>query len=142
MENHVANWGPRPLLAALGWIFAIVSAVLAVLLSLNGDQAGPLLLAVATLAAIAFASYTSFAKPRLRADRTGLRVRTLKGAYSFDWQEVTVELVTTRRLGRDATTVEIDTAPRAPHLIILGRLELDADPADVLEVLNDLRGQA
>lgn len=106
---------------------------------LSGDRAGPLLLAVATIAAIAFASYTGFARPRLAADHTGLRVRTLAGTHSFGWPEVSATLVTTRRLGRDVPTLELDTGDRSPQLIVLGKLELDAEPADVLDELNALR---
>jgi hypothetical protein len=47
-----------------------------------------------------------------------------------------VRLRTTRRLGRDALTLEIDGDD---HLIVLGWMELGEDPRDVLAVLSALR---
>lgn len=114
-------------------------AAVAVVLLLRGDAAGPLLFAVATVAALVFGCYTSFGRPRLAADSAGLRVRTFGGTHELAWAEVRAKIVTTRRLGRDVRTLELETGDRPPHLIVFGRLELDADPADVLETLNTLR---
>lgn len=120
---------------------AAVFAAVAVVLLFRGDTAGPLLFAVATVAALALGGYTSFGRPRLAADSAGLRVRTLGGTHAFAWDEVRTTVVTTHRLGRDVRTLELDTGDRPPHLIVFGRLELDADPADVLETLDTLRPQ-
>lgn len=138
MDNRVV-WAPPALLAVISWVLAPAFAAVAVVFGLGGDAAGPLLFAVATLAAVAFGCYTSFARPRLAADSTGLRVRTLGGRHDFAWGEVRAKVVTTRRLGRDVPTLEIDTGNKPPHLIVFGRLELDADPANVLETLDTLR---
>lgn len=138
MENRVV-WAPRVALGVVAWAAGAVFAAVTVVLLLGGDTAGPLLFAVATLGAVAFGCYTSFGRPRLVADPTGLRVRTLGSAYGFAWGDVRTKVVTTPRLGREVRTLEIDTGDRPPHLIVLGRLELDADPADVLETLDALR---
>lgn len=139
MENDAASWAPTRLLSLLAWALSAACAAVSVLRVLNGDRAGPLLFAVATLLVAAFACYTSFARPRLAADRSGLRVRTLTASHDIAWGEVVTRTVTTHRLGREVRTLELDTGDRPPHLIVLGRLELGADPTDVLETLDALR---
>lgn len=134
--DDVVSWAPRPLLGAVFWVSAAAFAVLAVLTLLAGNNTGPILLGLAALATAALGCYTSFARPRLAADRTGLRIRTLLGTHDFGWAHVTAKVATTRRLGREVHTLEIDTGEHAPHLVVLGRLELDAEPADVLEAIN------
>ena len=84
--------------------------------------------------------YTAVARPRLAADQDGITVRGLTGARSWRWAEVNVRLVRTRRLGRDAATLEVDADnAEQPALIVLGRLDLGADPEDVVEELLALR---
>lgn len=138
MENRVV-WAPRVALGVVAWVAGAVFAAMTVVLLIGGDTAGPLLFAVATLGAVAFGCYTSFGRPRLAADSAGLRVRTLGSTRDLAWGDVRTKVVSTRRLGRDVHTLELDTGDRPPHLIVFGRLELDADPADVLETLETLR---
>lgn len=140
MDNRVESWAPARSVAVVAWSFAAVCLLATALLLVSGDSAGPILLGTATIALVALACYTTFARPRLAADHAGLRVRTLAGIHRFGWSEVAVRLATTRRLGREVTTLEIDAAEHDPPLIVLGRLELDADPADVLSALDELRG--
>lgn len=136
MDNPRASWAPSPVLAGLGWLLTAACAVLAVVFGLAGDGPGAVLFAVLALVAALLACYTSLARPRLAADTDGLRVRTMGGAKRFAWPEVRVRLVTTRRLGRDVGTLELEAGET---LLILGRLELGADPYDVLETLDTLR---
>lgn len=139
MENRSESWAPQRILCVIGCIAAVVFAGVGVLLLAGGDRAGPVLLGVATLAALALACYTGLARPRLAADNTGIRLRTLAGTHDFSWHEISASVASTRRLGRDVATLELDSGERPPHLFVLGRLELNAEPADVLDTLNELR---
>jgi hypothetical protein len=52
-----------------------------------------------------------------------------------------VRVLRVRRLGRDSSLLEIDTqnADGDEHLLVFGRLDLDADPEDVAVGLLELR---
>lgn len=124
---------------ALAWLLAAVFLTTAAVLLLHGDKPGALLAALATLASIAVGSHTSLARPRLAAGKSGIRIRTLGGSYEFAWDEVEIRAAATQRLGRSSNTLEIDTGDRPPHLVVFGRFELDAEPAEVIDTLQDLR---
>jgi hypothetical protein len=80
--------------------------------------------------------FGTVARPRLAADAAGITVRSLTGRRHWNWADVTVRLVHTRRLGRDMPTVELDADP---DLVVLGWLDLGADPADVVDAISALR---
>jgi hypothetical protein len=115
-------------IAAAGW--AVIT----------DDPPGRVLIgAVAVLLALA-GLYASVARPRLSADQDGLAVRGLTGSRRWAWAEVNVRLVRTRRLGRDSSALEVDADnAEPPALVVLGRLELGADPEDVVDELLALR---
>lgn len=136
MDNSSASWAPRPVLLVLGWLVAAAVAAGAVLSASADDKAGALLLGVAALGVGAFTAHGSLIRPRLAADVTGIRARTMAGTVELSWPETRLRLRTTRRLGRDGVTLEVDSAD---HLLVLGRLELGEDPRDVLEALGTLR---
>lgn len=94
-----------------------------------------MLFGVATLALAAAASHGTFVRPRLTADGDGVRVRTLSGSRRLFWDEVTIRVATTRRLGRDVAVLEIES----DQLQVFGWIELGADPRDVHEQLLALR---
>ena len=52
-----------------------------------------------------------------------------------------MRLLRTRRLGRETTLLQVDTvnAGGDERLLLFGRLDLDADPEDVLQELRLLR---
>lgn len=91
---------------------------------------------VVLVLAVASGSAT-IARPRLRADSGGLTVRTLRGARSWPWSAVEFRVRRTARLGRTTELLEIDTAD--DQLVVLGKLDLGADPRDVAEELVELR---
>ncbi|MGB3437942.1 MAG: PH domain-containing protein [Actinophytocola sp.] len=121
----------------LAWALAAAACGWA---AFTDDPPGRVLLAAVALL-LAFAGvYTSIARPRLAADQDGITVRGLTGTRRWVWAEVNVRLVRTRRLGRDAATLEVDADnAEPPALVVLGRLELGADPEDVVEELLALR---
>ncbi|VVJ23521.1 Uncharacterised protein [Amycolatopsis camponoti] len=104
----------------------------------TGDRGGLVLFALATLAAGAFAAHSTLVRPRLAADAEGLVARTLSGAHRLPWAQTRTRLRTTRRLGRDGVTLEIE---HEDELYVFGWLDLGEDPRDVLDVLSTLRAR-
>jgi len=102
----------------------------------GSDPMGAILFGLAAIASGAFAAQGTLLRPRLTADVHGISTRTMSGTVKLDWAQTRVRLRTTRRLGRDALTLEIDGDD---HLIVLGWMELGEDPRDVLAVLSALR---
>jgi hypothetical protein len=137
------EWSPAPGLVVIGWILTAVAAAACVTLWLTGsDPAGRLLAGVAAVGAGIAALFGTRARPRLRADADGLTVGGLTRSRHHPWPFVTnVRLLRTRRLGRETVLLEVDTVSASgdERLLLFGRLDLDADPEDVLEELRLLR---
>lgn len=131
------TWAPKPELTVLAWVSAAAAGMWAVF---AGDAPGRVLLGTVALFLAAAGLFGSVVRPRLAADPTGVTVRGLTGSRSWTWAEVNVRLVRTRRLGRDTTAVELDADnAEVPDLVVLGRLDLGADPEDVVDALLELR---
>jgi hypothetical protein len=131
------TWAPKVEIMVLAWVLAVAAAGWAVF---SDDPPGRVLLGVVALLLALAAVFTTVARPRLAADHTGVTVRGLTGARHWPWAEVNVRLVRTRRLGRDASTLEVDADnAEPPALVVLGRLDLGADPEDVVDELLALR---
>jgi hypothetical protein len=131
--DNSAHWAPRPALVGLGWLGAAVALAG---LFVYADRLGQVLFGIAALGLAAAAAHGTLVRPRLTADGEGVRIRTVGGQVRLGWADTRTRLQITRRLGRDATTLEIDTED---HLYVFGRLELGTDPRDVLDVLSALR---
>jgi hypothetical protein len=131
------TWAPQPSIVALAWVLAVAAGAWA---AFTDDPPGRVLLGVVALL-LAFAGvYTAVARPRLAADQDGIAIRGLTGTRQWTWAEVNVRLVRTRRLGRDTATLEVDAEnAEPPALVVLGRLDLGADPEDVVDELLQLR---
>ncbi|MDQ3789787.1 MAG: PH domain-containing protein [Actinomycetota bacterium] len=122
---------------ALAWGLAAVAAAGVVF---TDDPPGQVLLAVVALLLALAGLFGTVARPRLAANSEGVSVRGLTGTRTWRWGEVNVRLVRTRRLGRDTATLEVDAeGAEPPALVVLGRLDLGADPEDVVEELLALR---
>ena len=131
------TWAPRPAVVVLAWVLAVSAGVWAAFI---GDPPGRVLLGAVALMLTLAALFTTIARPRLYADQEGVVVRSLTGARRWTWAEVNVRLVRTRRLGRDIATVEVDAEnAEPPALVLMGRLELGAEPEDVVDELLALR---
>ena len=107
--------------------------------ALTGDRGGLVLFALATVAVGAFAAHSTLVRPRLAADSEGLVARTLGGTHLLPWAQTRTRLRTTRRLGRDGVTLEVE---HEDELYIFGWLDLGEDPRDVLDVLSTLRARS
>ena len=121
----------------MGWVFTAAAAAATVFLD---DPPGRVLLGTVTVVAALLSLFATVARPRLAADHGGVTVRGLTGSRHWTWAEVNVRLTRTRRLGRDVSAVEVDADnAEVPALVILGRLDLGADPEDVVAALLELR---
>jgi hypothetical protein len=123
---------PAPLVAG-AWVLALLLAFATIIAN---DNAGRLLVGLATLLVTYLAAFATIARPRLSADVNGLAVRGFANTTHLPWHEVKVKLQTTRRLGREQQTLELDADDR---LVVLTRLDLGADPEEVAGVLHALR---
>ena len=131
------TWAPQPSVVVLAWVLAVVAAAGT---ALTDDPPGRVLLGVVTLLLALAAVFATVARPRLAADHEGVSVRGLTGTRTWRWGVVNVRLVRTRRLGRDTATLEVDAEnAELPALVVLGRLDLGADPEDVVDELLRLR---
>lgn len=131
-------WGPKPALLVFAGAGAVAALVLAVLAA---EPAGRLLFAVATIGLAAAAVGGVRARPRLVADPAGLTIRGWRGPRRLTWDQVAQwEVVTLHRLGRRVPVLELTVREGdRERLVLFGRMELDADPVDVLEVLRRTR---
>jgi hypothetical protein len=131
------QWSPRPgetvalVVVALGLVLAV--AVL--------DTPGRLLVGAGALLLLALGARDLLVRPRLTADGEGVDVRTLAGRQHLPWPGLRVRVRESRRLGMRTRTLELDTSA-GPHddgvLVVLGRRELGADPAEVARALQAL----
>ncbi|WP_018686926.1 PH domain-containing protein [Actinokineospora enzanensis] len=136
-ENTPREWATEPRVLVVGWLLATASALVAVLIE---DTRGRLLLILAAVLLAALSLAGTLLRPRLAADSIGITVRGIAGRRQWRWDEVRVRLAVTRRLGRETTAVEIDADnAEQPALVLLGRLDLGADPQDVVQDLLGLR---
>ncbi len=137
------EWGPTGGLVVVLWMAAAAATGWCVLLVTSGaDRPGLLIAGSAAVGLLVAAAYATRARPRLRADADGLTVGGLLRPRHHPWPLVQdVRLVPTRRLGRESTLLEIDTATAdgGERLLLFGRLDLGADPHDVAARLLDLR---
>lgn len=131
------QWSPRIAeTAAVGAVgLGLALAVLAV------DTAGRILLGIAALFVLALAARDLLLRPRLAAGPAGVVVRTLSGRQELPWAQLRVQVRTTRRLGVSGRALELDTAEGPDDvgvLVLLGRRDLGADPAEVAAALRTL----
>jgi hypothetical protein len=137
MAEPALSWSPDPAAVGVGWALAVVAGVVATVVD---DVRGSVLLVVAAVLLGVLALFGTLARPRLRADTEGVTVRGMLSSRSWRWGEVNARLVRTRRFGRESTAVELDADnAEAPALVLLGRLDLGADPVEVADALVRLR---
>jgi hypothetical protein len=139
VDNPTCSWSPRPALVGVCWLLALGCLSAAVVAGVSADRPGALFFGVGAVVLGLLAAYGTLLRPKLAADGGGLCVRTLTGTHRFTWDEVRLRLVTTRRLARQTTTIELEAADDT--LVVLGWLELGADPQDVLDELDALRAR-
>lgn len=139
-QGPASSWSTAPaavVSAAAGAVAALV------LVLLSPDPAGRLLFGLAVVGLSIATVLGARLRPRLAVDVHGLAVRGPTGTRRLTWAEVAqVEVVRTRRLGREVRVLEIsprDTDDRVGALVVLTRLDLGAEPQDVLDRMLDIR---
>ncbi|MDT8910425.1 PH domain-containing protein [Amycolatopsis sp. PS_44_ISF1] len=137
MDNYPTSWAPRPALVVLAWSVTALLLAGVVTDAVFGDGKGAVLMGVALLAVAGFAAHWSLVRPRLAVDAEGLVARTLGGTHRLPWDRTSARLRTTRRMGRDGVTLELE---HGDELYVFGRLDLGEDPRDVMDVLSARRG--
>ncbi len=137
MESVPLSWGIRPRLAAV----PLGAAVLAVLWCvLAGPPEDRLVAGLVAVALLLTAGVALRYRRRLTADADGFVIRTVFGQVPRRWDELArVSTPTRRRRGLSTTTLELDLVDDT--LIVLGRLDLGTDPAEVAAVLRTLSQQ-
>ncbi|MFF1607795.1 PH domain-containing protein [Amycolatopsis sp. NPDC058278] len=136
MDNYPTSWAPRQAVVVSAWAVTALLLAGVVTDALTGDRGGLVLFALAAVAVGAFAAHATVVRPRLAADAEGLVARTLGGTHRLPWAQTRTRLRTTRRLGRDGVTLEVE---HEDELYVFGWLDLGEDPRDVLDVLSTLR---
>lgn len=109
------------------------------------DPPGRVLAGLAALALAAGAVFGALARPRLAVDPAGLSLRGPFAAARWPWSCVdAVRVVRARRLGLPTAYVEVEARDDAgdERLLVLGRLELGADPVEVAAELQRHRAAA
>lgn len=131
------QWKPRPAETAGAAAVALIAAGLAA----TADPAGRLLFVLLALWLAGLVATDLLLRPRLRADGTGLQVRTFAVRGRLPWSQVQRVRVDQRsRFGLTARALEVDAGDL---LLVIGRRSLGADPRDVAATLNEIRyGQA
>ncbi|MFI5583406.1 PH domain-containing protein [Amycolatopsis sp. NPDC051758] len=139
MDNYPTSWAPRQAVVVSAWAVTALLLIGVVADALTGDRGGLVLFALAAVAVGAFATHATLVRPRLAADTDGLVTRTLSGTQRLPWAQTRTRLRTTRRMGRDGVTLEIE---HDDQLYVFGWLDLGEDPREVLDVLSTLRARS
>jgi hypothetical protein len=139
VDNYPTSWAPRRAVVVSAWAVTALLLAGVVVDALTGDRGGLVLFALAAVAVGAFATHATLVRPRLAADAEGLVTRSLNGTRRLPWGRTRTRLRTTRRMGRDGVTLEIE---HDEQLYVFGWLDLGEDPRDVLDVLSTLRARS
>jgi Bacterial PH domain len=101
------------------------------------DRAGRLLYGIAAAVLAALAATDLIWTPRLAVTRTGLRVRAPSRSGHFPWSDIVGVRIDRRlRFGIRHAALEVDLGD---DLLVFSRRSLNADPEDVLEVIERAR---
>ncbi|MBY0287957.1 MAG: PH domain-containing protein [Mycobacteriaceae bacterium] len=127
------EWSPPALgIAALG-VGGLILAVGAV--TLITDPPGRVLVGIAAVGLIVFASLSWRARPKLAIKNGGLVTRGLMGETELRHADIKLIRITEfRRIGRKTRLLEIDTVD--DRLLVFTRWDLGTDPLHVLDALT------
>jgi Bacterial PH domain len=127
------EWAPSPTGIAGCGIAGIVMAISGV--TLVTDAAGRLLIGIAAVGLILFASLAWRARPKLAITPDGLLVRGWWRTQLLRRSDIKVIRITEfRRIGRKMRLLEIDAIDG--RLLIFSRWDLGTNPLDVLDALT------
>ncbi|MEZ0364946.1 PH domain-containing protein [Mycobacterium sp. pUA109] len=128
------QWAPRTGGIVACAVAGIVMAISAV--TLVTDVPGRVLVGIAAVGLLVFASVSWRARPKLAITADGLLVRGWWRTQLLRPADITVVRITEfRRLARKVRLLEIETTD--DRLVILSRWDVGTDPLDVLDALTE-----
>lgn len=139
-DGRGLRYSPKPLAVVIAWAASLAAAGWAIT---TPDPVGRMLAVAAVALLGSLALVATVARPRLAADSDGIRVGRLRGPLRWPWRDVhRIEVLRTRRLGRVSSVLELEA--RDPdgteRLFVLTRLDLGADPHQVVQALHEVSG--
>jgi Bacterial PH domain len=127
------EWSPAPLGIAACGIAGLILAIVAV--TVVTDAPGRILLGIAAVGLLVFASLSWRARPKLAITDGGLLTRGLWGTNVFQRTDIQLIRITEfRRIARKVRLLEVDTAD--DRLLVFTRWDLGTDPLNVLDALT------
>ncbi len=136
------TWGVAPPVLVACAVVVVGGAVWAAMA--NNPEDRVVAAALALFGLLAGAACVAMRR-RLTADADGVVLRGPGGTRTISWSTIVdIAVVQRSRLGIASTTLELDLDDGAGYegLIVLGRFDLGADPADVARELKDIRRPA
>lgn len=130
----VKSWSTPLALVVLCWLLAVAAGVPAVISVFSFEPAGRLLLGMAAVVLGVLALHGTLARPRLAMDTKAVTVRGMIRTHRLEQSKLQVTVNRTRRMGRVVSTLELESGET---LLVLGRLDLGADPEEVAEALSE-----
>ena len=127
------EWSPPALGIAACGILGLILAIGAV--TLITDTPGRILVGIAAMGLLAFASLSWRARPRLAISDDGLVIRGWSRTNLLQRGDIKIIRITEfRRLARKVRLLEIDTTD--DRLLVFTRWDLGTDPLNVLDALT------
>ena len=127
------EWSPSALGIAAGGVLGLILATGAV--TLITDVPGRILVGIAAVGLVVFASLSWRARPKLAIRDDGLVIRGWSRTKRLRRSDIKIIRITEfRRLARKMRLLEIDTTD--DRLFILTRWDLGTDPLNVLDALT------
>jgi hypothetical protein len=127
------QWAPSTLAIATCGISGLILAIGAV--TIITDAPGRILLGIAAVGLVVFASLSWRARPKLAITDDGLLTRGLWRTNVFRPTDIKVIRITEfRRIARTVRLLEVDTAD--DQLLVFTRWDLGTDPLNVLDALT------
>jgi hypothetical protein len=127
------EWGPPTFGIAACGISGVILAIAAV--TMITDPPGRILVGIAAVGLLVFASMSWRARPKLAIRDDGLVTRGLFGTNLLRRSDIKLIRITEfRRIARKVRLLEIDTAD--DRLLVFTRWDLGTDPLDVLDALT------
>ena len=127
------EWSPPALGIAACGIFGLILAIGAV--TLITDAPGRILVGIAAVGLLVFASLSWRARPKLAISDDGLLTRGWSRSHVLRHGDIKIVRITEfRRLARKVRLLEIDTTDG--RLLVYTRWDLGTDPLNVLDALT------
>lgn len=129
------EWSTPIGVVIFGWVLVVAAALWWLTSNTGTDR---VFIGIVILALAATTGYATVCRPRLRADSTGIAVRSFRGTQRWPWPLVTVTVERNQRLGLATELLQVDVLD-TDGLVVLSRLDLGEAPHDVAQTLNTLR---